>query len=129
MTSTELISAEVQKLIQTVSRSLGDTKRFAVSEAWRILQGATSSIVQIVESIGNDLAGPEKKALSLNLLSQFYDTVFTYVDLPVVPNFLEPIIHKQVKAFLMLLLGSTIDSLVVVFRHTGVFKPKQVEVL
>jgi hypothetical protein len=124
MTSQELITQEVQKLIETVKKSFKDIKRIALSEAWKVLQLAIATVVQIVEAIGTDLSSPDKKQLAMNLLSEFYDKVFLIVDVPVVPNLLEPVIHKYVKAFLMLLVSSTIDSMVTVFRNTGVFKPK-----
>jgi len=63
----------------------------------------------------------------MELLNKFYDSVFVVVDIPVVPNFLEPIIHKYVKAFLMVLVGATIDALVTTFRNTGVFLKKMNE--
>ena len=124
MTSQELITQKVQKLIETVKKSFKDIKRIALSEAWKVLQLAIATVVQIVEAIGTDLSSPDKKQLAMNLLSEFYDKVFLIVDVPVVPNLLEPVIHKYVKAFLMLLVSSTIDSMVTVFRNTGVFKPK-----
>lgn len=121
MTSTELITTEVQKLIQTVRVSLQDVKKIAVGEAWKVLQVAVATVVQIIEAIGKDLSSPEKKALALSLMSEFYDKVFPIIMLPVVPVILQPTIKKYVKAFLMLLIGSTIDSMVTVFRNTGVF--------
>ena len=124
MTSQELITQKVQKLIETVKKSFKDIKRIALSEAWKVLQLAIATVVQIVVAIGTDLSSPDKKQLAMNLLSEFYDKVFLIVDVPVVPNLLEPVIHKYVKAFLMLLVSSTIDSMVTVFRNTGVFKPK-----
>lgn len=124
MTSTELITTEVQKLIQTVKTSLQDVKKIAVSEAWKVLQVAVATIIQIIEAIGIDLSNPEKKALALSLMSEFYDKVFPIIMLPVVPAILQPTIKKYVKAFLMLLIGSTIDSMVTVFRNTGVFNKK-----
>ena len=63
----------------------------------------------------------------MELLNQFYDKIFLVVDIPVVPNFLEPIIHRYVKAFLMVLVSATIDALVTTFRNTGVFLRKKVE--
>ena len=128
MTSTELISQEVEKLIQTLKNSYEGVKRVAVAEAWKVLQTAVATIVQIIESIGNDLSSPEKKALALHLLSNLYDKVFMVVDIPLIPHMLESILHKHVKNFLMVLVSSTIDSMVTIFRSTGVFQPKlQVE--
>lgn len=125
MTSTELISAEVEKLTETVKTSLEGLKRVALAEAWKVLQIAIATVIQIIEAIGNDLSSPEKKALALKLLSNFYDKVFIVVDIPVVPHILETMIHKHVKAFLMILVSSTIDSMVAVFRNAGVFQPKE----
>ena len=43
------------------------------------------------------------------------------------PNILEPIIHKSVKAFLMVLISATIDALVTTFRETGIFLKKKLD--
>lgn len=120
-----LVQNEVEKLIQKTKESLGIAKRVALEEAWKILQLATAAIVQIIEAIAIDLSGPEKKQLAMAMLSDFYDKVFSIVDLPVVPKLFEPIIHKYVKVFLMILLGSTIDATVTIFRNTGVFFNKK----
>lgn len=125
--SVELIKLEVQKLIVSSKQRLDEVKRFAIDEAWKILQLATATVIQIIEVIGNDLEGTEKKALAMELLNQFYDKIFVVVDIPVVPNFLEPIIHRYVKAFLMILVSATIDALVTTFRNTGIFLRKKVE--
>jgi len=103
---------------------LSSVKAIAVAEAWKVLQLATASVIQIIEAIGNDLSGPDKKALAMDLLNKFYDSVFVVVDIPVVPNVLEPVLHKYIKAFLMILVGATIDALVTTFRNTGVFLKK-----
>jgi hypothetical protein len=123
----ELIQIEVDSLTDKVKESLANVKRLAVNEAWKILQLATASIIQIIEKIGKDLSSPEKKSVALDSLSGFYDTVIVAVDIPMVPNILEPLIHKYTKAFLMILVGSTIDALVTTFRETGIFIKKQVE--
>lgn len=126
-TSKELITNEVSTLIEKTKTSLQDVKRFAISEAWKILQLAVASVIQIIEVFGNDLSSPEKKALAMDLLSKFYDSVFLVVDIPVIPNMIEPLLHKYVKAFLMILVSSTIDALVTTFRNTGVFLKKQTQ--
>ena len=58
----------------------------------------------------------------MELLSKFYDSVFMIIDIPFVPNLIEPIIHKYVKSLLMILLGSTIDAMVTAFRQIGIFE-------
>lgn len=91
------------------------------------MQLATASVIQIIEKLGHDISSQDKKVLAMDLLNKFYDSVFVVVDIPVVPNFLEPIIHKYVKAFLMILVSATIDALVTTFRNTGVFLKKMNE--
>ena len=127
MSSKELIIKEFDALIENVKTSLEDVKRFAVGEAWKILQVATASLIQTIEKFGSDLEGPEKKTIAMELLSSFYDKIFLAVDIPVVPNILEPIIHKTVKAFLMVLLSATIDALVTTFREAGIFLKKRLD--
>lgn len=125
LTSRDLIKLEVEKLTQKLQQSLVEVRRIALAEAWKVLQLATASIIQIIEAIGNDLTSPEKKILAMELLGSFYDKVFVVVDIPFVPNAIEPIIHKYVKTFLMILVSSTIDALVTTFRETGVFIKKE----
>lgn len=125
-TSQDLIINEVEKLIQTTKSSFKDVKRFAIDQAWKLLQLAIASIIQIIEIIGNDLSSPEKKALAMSMISKFYDSLFLVVDIPFVPSIIEGYIHSYVKSFLMILAGSTIDSMVKIFREAGIFKPKLV---
>lgn len=121
----ELIHQEIQNLINETKNSLQEVKKFAVSEVWKILQLLTATVVQLIETLGNDLSSPEKKQLALDLIGQFYDQIFTYVDIPWVPSVLEPILHSHVKSFLMILVSAGIDAMVTTFRQVGVFKPKE----
>ncbi|MFM5896886.1 MAG: hypothetical protein ACKO8W_05160, partial [Dolichospermum sp.] len=112
-----IIKLEVEKLIVKTQESLGAVKSVAIAEAWKILQLAVAATVQLIESIATDLSGSDKKALAMSLLSNFYDKVFLVIDIPLVPNILEPIIHKHVKGFLMILVSSSIDAMVTTFRN------------
>lgn len=124
ITSEQLILKEVENLINKTKESLKDVKRFAIDQAWKILQLAIASIIQIIEIIGNDLSSPDKKALAMSMVSKFYDSLFLVVDIPVVPHIIEGYIHSYVKSFLMILVSSSIDSMVKIFREAGIFKPK-----
>ena len=121
MSSVELIRTEVEKLTLRTQEKVGEVKKFALDEAWKLLQLATATVVQIIESIGNDLSSPDKKALALELLGGFYDKFFLVVDVPFVPNLVEPIIHKYIKNILMIMVSASIDATVTIFRNTGVF--------
>ena len=125
MLSQELIKAEVEKLINNSKDKLKEVQRLALGEAWKLLQLTTASVVQIIEALGSDLSNPDKKALAMNLLTSFYDKVFVVVDIPFVPSIVEPIIHKYIKNILMIMVSSTIDATVTIFRNTGVFIKKE----
>lgn len=121
MSSQELIKLEVEKLINSSKEKFKNVQRFALGEAWKLLQLTTASVVQIIEAIGDDLSNPNKKALAMELLTSFYDSVFLIVDIPFVPNLVEPIIHKYIKNILMIMVSASIDATVTIFRNTGVF--------
>jgi hypothetical protein len=123
-----LITEEVEKLIDQQQKALGRFKKIAVAEAWKLLQSITASIIQIIEAIGKDLEGSEKKSLAMNFVSQFYDRVFIVIDIPYIPNFIQAYMHRYIKGFLMILVSSTIDSMVTIFRNTGIFLKKNTEV-
>jgi hypothetical protein len=123
-----LIAPEIDKLIVQAKLSLNEVKTVAIAQAWKILQLAVASTIQVIENTATDLAGKDKKVIAMELLSKFYDSVFIIVDIPFVPNLVEPIIHKYVKSFLMILVSSTIDAMVTTFRNTGVFVDPSVKI-
>lgn len=122
--SRELVLAEAEKLIVATKSSFSDVQRFAVDKAWNLLQLAIASTIQIIEVIAQDLTSPEKKQLAMNILEKFYDTVFLAVDVPFIPPIIERYLHSYIKSFLMMLVSSSIDSMVKIFRETGIFRPK-----
>lgn len=124
MTPQELILLEVEKLINQTKLSLNEVKVVALSQAWKLLQLAVVQTIQHIEIINPLLAGKDKKTIAVDCISRFYDSVFVMVDVPLIPNILEPIIHKYIKTFLMILVGSTIDAMVTTFRQVGVFADK-----
>jgi len=124
MTPKELILEQAEKIHQELKESLVNLKSVALSEAWKALQLVVASTVQIIEAIAKDLEGKDKKAIAIEYINKFYDTTFTIVDIPLVPNLVEPIIHSYVKKVLMIMVSSTIDATVSIFRQTGIFLQK-----
>jgi hypothetical protein len=114
----------LENLIVNAKKSVGDVKNVALSQAWTLLQLMVAEIIQAIEANCPTLAGKDKKELAMTFLSTFYDSVFVIVNIPFVPAFLQPIIHKYVKSLLMILVGATIDAMVTTFRNTGVFTTK-----
>lgn len=122
----EKLKPELEKLIVQSRKSLNEAKRVALGEAWGVLQLTVASIIQSIENMATDLEGKDKKETAMLAISQFYDNVFVIIDIPFVPPFLEPIIHKSVKKIIMILVSATIDSMVATFRNIGIFQPKQI---
>lgn len=124
MTTKELILEQAEKTNLELKESLKNLKSVALSEAWKVLQIVIASVVQIIEEIAKDLAGSDKKAIAVEYINKFYDTTFSIIDVPLVPNILEPIIHSHVKQILMIMVEASIDATVTIFRRTGVFLKK-----
>lgn len=127
MTIQEQVLSQAEKNNQALKESVKNLQKIALSEAWKILQLVTASVVTIIEEIASDLAGPAKKAIAIDYINKFYDVTFKIIDIPVVPNLIEPIIHKYVKIILMVMVSSSIDAMVTIFRQTGIFLKKEVK--
>ena len=115
------LSSSLEALIDKVKKSLSGSKSVAMSQAWGILQIAIAETIKIIETSNPSLKGSNKKTIALAMLSMFYDKVFLVVTVPYVPVVLQPIISKYTKALLMLLVSSAIDSMVEIFRKSGIF--------
>jgi len=115
---------QLENLIHQAKQSVENLKRVAIDEAWKLLQLATASVVQILETTADSLSGPEKNELALSMLNSFYDRVFIVIDLPFVAQLIEPIMHKYVKTILIIMVSASIDATVTIFRNTGVFIKK-----
>ena len=124
MNPKELVLNELEKVHNELKNQLQTVKKIALSEAWKVLQLVTASAVRIIENLAKDLEGQEKKSIVIEYVNSFYDKAFTVIDLPFVPNFVEPIIHKYVKQILMIMVGASIDATVTIFRETGIFLKK-----
>ena len=125
---TDELKKGLDKLVEESKSSMKDVQRVAAAQAWKILQLAIAVSVQIIENIATNLSGPDKKAIALTALSEFYDKVFVVVNVPIIPSVMEPILHKYVKVFLMTLVSAGIDAMVTTFREVGVFKTKTLAV-
>lgn len=124
MIQNEALNQKLENLISQAKLSLNEVKTVALAQAWKLLQLAVAEVIQNIETINPLLAGKDKKTIAMDCLSRFYDSVFVIVNVPLIPNILEPIIHRYIKTFLMVLVGSTIDAMVTTFRQVGVFENK-----
>jgi hypothetical protein len=124
ITIKELIIQEADKLTEELQNKLKSLKKLALDEVWKALQLVVAGTVQIIETIARDLEGKNKKEIAMEYINSFYDKAILVVDIPLVPNFLEPIIHSYVKKILMIMVSASIDATVSIFRQTGVFLRK-----
>lgn len=125
-TPIDMVQLALNRLTDETKESLKEVKRVAVSQAWKVLQLAVAIIIQAIEQTGSTLKGSDKKIIAMDSISNFYDKVFFAVDVPFVPSLLEPVMHKYIKSFLMILVGATIDAMVATFRDIGIFQIKPV---
>lgn len=119
------LKPELENLVNQTKNSLGEVKRVALDQAWKILQLAVAYSVQVIENKFINLSGKDKKTIALDFINSFYDSVFVIVDIPFVPNAIEPIIHRYVKKTLMIMVGSSIDATVTIFKNAGIFNKKE----
>jgi hypothetical protein len=115
------LSKTLETLVNNVKNTLGGSNKITVSVAWGFLQLAVAQVIQSIEDSNPSLKGSSKKEIALVVIGNFYDKVFPLVTVPYLPIFIQPIIQKYTKTLLMLLIGTTIDSMVEIFRQNGVF--------
>ena len=125
-TTSDLVREELQSLTNYAKSAFATVQSFAIAEAWKILQLLVASTVRIIENIATDLAGSEKKELAMEVIENFYDTIFTHIDLPFLPSAIESIIHEYIKKILMILVDSAIDAMVTTLKDVGVFNTEAV---
>lgn len=113
---------DVSSIVDLAQKILQNSKNVAITQAWKVLQFAIAEVIQSIEINNPTLKGADKKTLAMTMLGNFYDQVFKIVNFPFAPAFLQPIIQKYVKQLLMILVSASIDSLVSIFRQTGVFE-------
>lgn len=120
----EPVQIIANNLIINAKQSIAQSSSVALPQAWTLLQLMVAEIIQAIEINCTNLKGSDKKTIAMTILSSLYDSVFTSVTVPFIPLFIQPIISKYIKSLLMLLVGATIDAMVITFRNTGIFIQK-----
>ena len=118
--ATKIISDKFKALIQNSSVKL------TLRAAWSIIQDAIAQTVWAIETnIGNAISGPEKKAKALEVIAGIIDVVFVTVNIPYIPGWVESLLEKYIRKFLLDIADGSIDAIVKTFHDTGVFAPKE----
>lgn len=121
----EPLQNKLAELVKSNQENLNKIQKVALDQAWKTLQLATAEIIQTIQVNYPTLAGKDKKELALTFLSTFYDSVFSVINIPFLPSLLQPIISKYIKVILMIMISSSIDAMVTIFKQTGVFQKKE----
>ena len=118
------IAASVNSIIAKYKEIIGDGK-LTLSEILSLAGAAAASFLELTKSL--TALDEEKKKAILTAVETFYDTVLAPLDIPVVPNFLEPVVDAGLKEVVLYVTGAMIDTLMgvqamVVGSDTGVRK-------
>jgi len=101
---------EKTTLLINQAKTIVKNNPVSLTDAWKILDNNISDVVIVLQYFTYDLSKPEKKAKAMEIMSNFYDSVFTVVDFPFIPKILQPVMQKYVKLILMALVDAAIDS-------------------
>lgn len=116
------ISDLIAKLSSVRNSIAADGKKFTITDAWNLFQTGLAEIITAIEATLTDTSGADKKAIALQYAEQFYDKVIVNIDIPYVPNLVEPIVDKLLKQLFMYLANGAIDAIVTLLNKLGVFK-------
>lgn len=119
---------DIEPILKDILKDLVPQK-VSLGEAWKTLQLIVAQLVTKLDIIGYALKGLEKKEIAIQVINKVYDTIFLVVDIPIVPNAIEPIIHKYVKQLLMIMVSSSIDATVTIFKQAGIIKKERVNIV
>jgi hypothetical protein len=113
------------KFLADIKESLTSVTKISLAAAWKFLQTAIAQLVIIIEeTLGDVLAGPEKKAQAMAVAEQVVDTLLVAVVIPFIPALVKPILNKYIKQIFMQIVSGSIDAIVSTFHTTNVFPPK-----
>jgi|JI9StandDraft_2_1071091.scaffolds.fasta_scaffold355598_1 hypothetical protein len=113
----EKLKGAIDEIIAAYKEVYAD-KKITFGEMLTLVTRACATFVKLVESMGEG-TGQEKKDAVITAVGTFYDTVVAPMDIPGVPNFIEPMVDQGAKLVAMTVASSAVDALVVIFNKTG----------
>lgn len=105
----DTVKVEVETLIAAIKVSIAD-KTLTISEVWNLAQQALFSFVKIADALEVD--GSDKKAVVMIAAEKLYDDVIAPIDIPKIPNVVEPTFDRFTKILYLELISGTIDFIV-----------------
>lgn len=108
-TLTEVISEAVTALVAQYRDSTADGK-FSAEDAIKLTALAIDQLVAVVNVLG--VPGADKKAAVVEGVRLFYDRVIAPLDIPGVPNWIEPAVDTAIGFGLERIVGGLIEAAV-----------------
>lgn len=103
------ILAAVTQIIDKYKEVIGDGK-LSFSEIISLTGAAAASFLELTKSI--TALDADKKAAILAALDKFYINVIAPIDIPVIPNFIEPMVDAGLREVVMYLAEAMLDTLI-----------------
>lgn len=116
MTPLESISASLNVVISKYKDVASDGK-VTLQEVLQLTITGAMETVRLTQTL--PVSGVIKKQTAMEAVSKFIDEVITPLDLPGVPNLIEPVVDQGIKSLLMLAADAAIDSAVALFNQIG----------
>ena len=110
-------SEAITNVITAYKEAHADGK-LSFTEIIALLGTAIGELVSIAEAF-YDGSGEAKKAAVMAAINTFYDEVIEPIDIPAIPNFVEPIADKAVKQLLLVVADGVVDAIVAIFNKSG----------
>lgn len=112
----DLIREALARIVAEYKRITADGA-ISFSDVLAIFTAVVSEVVVLAEHLPAN--GAAKKRVVLEALGEFIDQVITPIDLPFIPDIIEPVVDRSIKTFLLGVADKAIDGVVSGFNRTG----------
>lgn len=115
----------IRGVIDAYKEAKADDDKISFNEVVAIVGKSIGSLVAIAEGFSS-LSGEEKKTAVVAAIGTLYDEVIAPIDIQRIPNFIEPIVDKGVKALLLAISDGIVDGIVALYNEGGWPSPDDV---
>lgn len=112
----QAVQNSVSDLVAKYKVAASDGK-VTLAEAVQLVMDFSREVVKLTETLPS--TGSDKKAIALGALELFIDHVVTPLDLQMIPNWIEPIVDRQLKSLFLAIADGAIESAVNLYRQIG----------
>lgn len=105
----DVVKEQIDNIIKEAKDSYADGV-LSLAELWGLGQDLVFSIMAIAETL--NASGEDKKAVVMQAAARVYDEVLAPIDIPKIPNFIEPSFDKFGRTLFLELISGSIDYMV-----------------